>query len=76
MAKNLTDAYKLVDYLSSRNAFTANLSLHNLVTGVTADKTVSADQASEAGSVVLQKMSGKNVEQHSFKKEGSGNSPH
>ncbi len=39
--KDMADAQKLIDFLTSRSPFHENTSLHSIITGVTADSTVS-----------------------------------
>ena len=67
--KDVTDTYKLIEFLTQRNPFTDNPDLCSLVTGLTADEAINAECAKEVGSRVLQNMIGKNVVQHSFKKK-------
>ncbi|KAL8572373.1 hypothetical protein ACOMHN_023142 [Nucella lapillus] len=50
------DTRSILAYLSARNPFDTNSSLRNIATGVTCDKTVKADRASEAGAKIIEAM--------------------
>jgi len=60
---------ELVTYLSQRNPFRADPSLHSITTGVVAGEDVNADKAKEVGEKVLCSMLGKTIRDHSFQKK-------
>ena len=63
------DTRSLLDYLQHINPFERDSSLQSIATGVTAERTVNADNATEVGSKILQSMTGKNVSDFTFKKD-------
>ena len=58
-----------MEFLSSRSPFTDNIELYSIVTGVTADESVSVDCASDVGGNILQNMVDTTVDKHTFKKK-------
>ena len=55
--------------MEERNPFSPDTSIPNVVTGVTAAKSVNVDRAKEIGQRILDFMTGKKVDECTFKRE-------
>ena len=67
--KDMADTRELLNFLTPRDPFHENPTLHNIVTGVTADDTVNVDSAHTVGEKILNGMVGKSVAQYTFRKK-------
>ncbi len=67
-SRDVKDTIELLDYVRQHNPFSSDPTLRNIANGMTADKTVNADQAGEIGKKIIDTMEGKNVDHFSFKK--------
>ena len=67
--RELKDTKTVLEFLEERNSFSPDTSLHNVVTGVTAAKSVNVDQGKEIGHRILDSMTGKKVDECTFKRE-------
>lgn len=65
--KDAEDIRVMLDYLNDRNPFNKELDLKSIASGVTASES-NVDKAKETGKKVLEKMNGKNVRDHIFKR--------
>ena len=65
----MKDTKTVLEYLEGRNSFSADISLRNVVTGVTSAKSVNGDRAKEIGHRVFDSITGKNVDECTFKRE-------
>jgi len=68
-SKNTKDIKTVLAFFDERNPFTNDLYLRNIVTGVTAEDTINAEDAKSAGAAIVNEMVGKCVAEHSFKKK-------
>ena len=66
--RDLKDTKLLYSFLTERNPFNDDPALRNIVTGVTAADTVNAENAKAVGTAIVNKIVGKNVVEHSFRK--------
>ena len=69
MERDLKDTQALLTFLTERNPFSDDPTMHNLTTGVTAEDRVNADNAKSVGTTIIDSMVGKCVLDHSFKKK-------
>lgn len=67
--KDEVDSLLILGLLQERNPFINDPLLRNIVSGVTADQTVNAQNAAEVGRMILEDMVGKNVMEYTFKKK-------
>ena len=67
--RDLKDIKTLLALFDEKNSFTDDLQLRNIVTGVTAEDTVNAEDAKSVGTGIVNEMVGKCVAEHSFKKK-------
>lgn len=65
----MRDAGELLQYLAERNPFSAEPSLRNIATGVTAHATVTAHQGKSVGQKILTSMEGQQVGEYTFRKK-------
>ena len=59
----------VLEFLEERNPFSPDTSLRNVVTGVTAAKSVNVDQAKEMEHRIFDSMTGKKIGECTFKRE-------
>ena len=57
------------DQLTTRDPFSEDSTLRNIVTGVIADNRVNVNKAKEVGKNILKNMTHKNTEEYTFKKD-------
>ena len=67
--RDMADTFEVLEYLTPRNPFGGNSTLHSISSGITADETVNCDCAQQLGNKVLEGMVGKATAQHTFKKK-------
>ena len=67
--KDQADSTVLMSFLSERNPFKDDHKLHNRVTGVVAERAVSAPDAKDVGNNIILSLHGKNIMQHSFRRK-------
>ena len=67
--RDLKDTKTVLEFLEERNPFSPDTSLRNVVTGVTAAKSVYVDRAQEIGHRIFNSMTGKKVDECTFKRE-------
>ena len=67
--KDQADSTVLMSFLSERNPFKDDHKLHNIVTGVVAERAVNAPDAKDVGNNIILSLHGKNIMQHSFRKK-------
>ena len=65
---DMQDIRKLLTFLEERNPFSTNVSLRNIATGVTAEKSVNVDKAKDIGKAILNSMDGKPIADYTFKR--------
>ena len=63
--KDQADSTVLMSFLSERNPFKDDHKLHNIVTGVVAERAVNAPDAKDVGNNIILSLHGKNIMQHS-----------
>ena len=64
------DTDTIITFFTTRNPFVdSDKSLRNIVSGVVAHESVSADQAVKVGSKILESMQNKPITDHSFKRK-------
>ena len=63
--KDQADSTVLMSFLSERNPFKDDHKLHNIVTGVVAERAVNAPEAKDVGNNIILSLHGKNIMQHS-----------
>lgn len=68
-SRDTEDTLKILDFLKTRDPFKDDESLHNICSGVTADESVNVDNACAVGHNIMDKMTGNNVTDYSFKKK-------
>lgn len=66
--KDHKDTLTVINYVSSRNPFCADMGLRSIATGQAADSSVNADQAVEIGQRILQGMTDQSAADVTFKK--------
>ena len=66
--RDLKDTKTVLEFLEERNPFSPDTSLRNVVTGVTAAKSVNVDWAKEIHRI-FDSMTGKKVDEYTFKRE-------
>ena len=69
IGRDLNDTKTVLEFLEERNPFGPDTSLRNVVTDVTAAKSVNVDRAKEIGHRLLDPMTGKKVDECIFKRE-------
>lgn len=69
MTKDKTDTEDLLQYLAPRNPFSAEPSLRNIATGVTAHPTVNAYQGKAVGQNIMSSMEGQQVGDYTFRRK-------
>jgi len=67
--RDAADSQKLLSFIEWRSPFDADRGLQNVVTGISAGPHVNVHHAKEIGEAILNKMAGKGVLQHSFKRK-------
>ena len=67
--RDLKDTKTVLEFLQERNPFSPDTSLHNFVAGVTAAKSVNVDPAKEIGHRIFDSMTGKKLDECTFKRE-------
>ncbi|XP_021375007.1 uncharacterized protein LOC110464230 [Mizuhopecten yessoensis] len=67
-SRDVSDTLEILNYLSQRNPFSPDNTLHSIANGMTADKTVNVDQFKNVGNKILNYIAGKKVDEHSFKR--------
>ena len=65
----MKDTKTVLEFLEERNPFSPDTSLRNVVTGVTAAKSVNVYRAKEIGHRIFYSMTGKKVDERTFKRE-------
>ena len=68
-ARDTDDTHKLICYLSSKDPFGNDPTLHSIDTGITAGDSVNVDQAASVGRKILDGMVDKTVLDHTFQKK-------
>lgn len=69
MERDYMDTLKLIEYLSSRNPFGGDLSLHSIATGMVCEENVNCDSAREVGTKIITSLIGQNAHEFSFEKK-------
>ena len=67
--RDLKDTKTVLEFLEERNPFSPDTSLRNVVTGVTAAKSVNVDQSKEIGHRFFYSMTGKKVDERTVKRK-------
>ena len=67
--RDLKDTKTVLEFLEERISFSPDISLRNVVTGITAAKSVNVDRAKEMGHRIFDYMNGKKVDECTFKRE-------
>ena len=65
----MKDTKIVLEFLEERNQFSPDTSLRNVVTGVTAAKSVNVDRAKEIGHRIFDSITGKKVDECTFKRK-------
>ena len=67
--RDYKDTNEIITYLSQRNPFSSDPSLHSISSGVVAGEDVNAEKAKEVGEKILTSMIGKSVRDYTFRKK-------
>ena len=67
--RDLKDTKTVLEFLEERNPFSPDISLRNIVTGVTAAKSVNVDRAKKIRHRIFDSITGKKVDECTFKRE-------
>ena len=69
--RDINDISKLSEFLHNMSPFSGDATLHNIATGVTANKNVDVDVARSVGCKIIESMIGSSPENYTFKKSNT-----